>query len=78
MRPIDRILAIIREHPEGLTTVQIGQIIDPEIIGYGNICSRIYCKASALMRYGLVTRSLEYRPNCLGSIVRQAVWRPAL
>lgn len=78
MRPIDKVLETIRAHPEGLTTVQIGQILYPNVKDYtsNTVCYRIYTKASNLAKYGLVSLAHEYRPNSVGNVVKTAVWRP--
>lgn len=75
MRTIDKVLQIIREHPEGITTLQIGKLVYPDY-PHPMITSNIYSKALSLAKFGLVTREYEVRPNARGSKVNTAVWRP--
>lgn len=73
MRQIDRMLAVLREHPDGMTTLELGREIYGERPG---IISRTYSKAQTLAKYGLVSLTHELRPNVRGAVVSTAVWRP--
>lgn len=71
MRPQDRILEVIRAHPEGITTPEISQIIYPGKNSY----AQVYNKARMLEVYGFISRSLEPRKN-KGKTLETAVWKP--
>lgn len=70
MRPIDQALQIVREHPEGISTIDISKII------YGRHDAQVDRQMRSLERYGLIEHFYDYRPNKKGSIVKHSCWRP--
>lgn len=77
MRESDAILEAIRAHPEGITTAGIVLAVHPDVPPYRvtTLVYNTYCKASRLVKFGLVSKELARLPAREGHQV-QAVWRP--
>ena len=72
MRTQDRILEVIRRHPEGITSSELSQIFYPDKTSF----AQAYQKARKLERYGLVTHIIEIREVACGKKLKVSVWKP--
>lgn len=72
MRQQDRVLAVIREHPEGITVPEISRIVYPGKTSY----AQTYQKARKLEVYGFVTHRIEIRKMVCGKMMKVSVWTP--
>lgn len=56
MRTIDRVMEILNEHPQGLTTADVARLVYPDMRRYEMDGRRsvIYSKLRGLEKYGMV------------------------
>lgn len=59
MRTIDRVMEILNEHPQGLTTADLTRLVYPDIRDYEMDGRRsvIYGKLRGLEKYGMVSHT---------------------
>lgn len=73
MRIIDRVLSIIRAHPDGISTVDIARMIYPDHPDY---TGHVFRKAQSLEKCGLVEIYYAAGINRRGARVCLSFWRP--